>query len=357
MSICIVGATVYTAMKELSSTPAEMMRPKAPKAGKRVILEKIPFIWNKLNFTKKVTLRNMFRYKKRFLMTVVGICGCTALILTGFGLKDSISKIMDYQYIDIYNYDMLIGLKDTLTLEEKKSLISDLEDKDEISKCVEIYMTSESVKKDNLKEDTQIIVTGNPQELDSVINLKDLKNSRKLELNDNEVIITDKLSQLVNAKVGDEIILVDSDNEEFKVKVGGITEHYISHYIYMTEKLYNETLKKDAKTNVLLTKYDHNLEENEEKELSKEILDKEALKKIDEAKKDINFKQSTNDDIMKDIDKSFYTKSMDLSDKDFFSDDEEEDMQTGVPTFVKVLIVLIILALIGVCVYFVYKSL
>lgn len=92
-------------------------------------------------------------------------------------------------------------------------------------------------------------------------------------------------------------------------------------------------------------------------ELSKEILDKEALKKIDEAKKDINFKQSTNDDIMKDIDKSFYTKSMDLSDKDFFSDDEEEDMQTGVPTFVKVLIVLIILALIGVCVYFVYKSL
>ncbi len=280
MSICIVGATVYTAMKELSSTPAEMMRPKAPKAGKRVILEKIPFIWNKLNFTKKVTLRNMFRYKKRFLMTVVGICGCTALILTGFGLKDSISKIMDYQYIDIYNYDMLIGLKDTLTLEEKKSLISDLEDKDEISKCVEIYMTSESVKKDNLKEDTQIIVTGNPQELDSVINLKDLKNSRKLELNDNEVIITDKLSQLVNAKVGDEIILVDSDNEEFKVKVGGITEHYISHYIYMTEKLYNETLKKDAKTNVLLTKYDHNLEENEEKELSKEILDNSKVGSI-----------------------------------------------------------------------------
>ncbi len=280
MSLCIVGATVYTAMKELISTPAEMMRPKAPKAGKRVLLEKIPFIWNKLNFTKKVTLRNMFRYKKRFLMTVVGICGCTALILTGFGLKDSISKIMDYQYIDIYNYDMLIGLKDTLTQDEKTSLITDLENKSEIDKCVEIYMTSDSVKKDNLKEDTQIVVTNNPDELDSVIKLKDLKTGERLKLNDNEVIITDKLAQLINTNVGDEIILLDSDNNEYKVKVGGITEHYISHYVYMTEKMYNQILKKDIKANVLLTQYSYDILEDQEKELSRQILDNSKVGSI-----------------------------------------------------------------------------
>ena len=140
MSVCIVGATIYTANKELVSTPAEMMRPKAPKAGKRVLIEKIPFIWNRFNFTQKVTARNMFRYKKRFLMTVIGICGCTALIVAGFGLKDSISKIMDYQYIDIYNYDMLIGLKNTLTREEISALKNSLENEDTIESLSLIHI-------------------------------------------------------------------------------------------------------------------------------------------------------------------------------------------------------------------------
>ncbi len=272
MSICMVGSTIYTAIKELNSTPAEMMRPKAPKIGKRVLLERIPFIWNRLNFIQKVTLRNMFRYKKRFLMTVIGICGCTALILTGFGLKDPISKIMDFQYVDVFDYDALIGLKDTLTDEEKSSLISDLENKEEISKCVQIYMSSESIKKNDIKKDTQIVVTSNPEELEKVIRLKDLKTGEKLDLNDNEIIITDKLAQLINAKIGDEVTLIDSDNNEFKAKVGGITEHYISHYIYMTENLYEKTFGKDIDSNVLLTQYANEISEQEEDILSKEIL-------------------------------------------------------------------------------------
>ena len=280
MTVCIVGSTIYTAIKELNSTPAEMMRPKAPKAGKRVLLEKIPFIWNKLNFTKKVTLRNMFRYKKRFLMTVVGICGCTALILTGFGLKDPISKIMDFQYIDIYDYDALIGLKDTLTEEEKTSLISDLENKEEISKCVQIYMSSESIRKNDVKKDTQIVVTSNPEELENVIRLKDLKTGEKLKLNDDEIIITDKLSQLINAGIGDEITLIDSDNNEYKAKIGGITEHYISHYIYMTENLYEKTFGKEMNSNVLLTQYAHEISEEKEDLLSKEILENSKVASV-----------------------------------------------------------------------------
>ena len=280
MSLCIVGATIVTAIKELSSTPSELMRPKAPKIGKRVLLEKIPFIWKRLNFTQKVTIRNMFRYKKRFLMTVVGICGCTALILTGFGLKDSISKIMDYQYIDIYNYDMLISLKDTLTSNEKQDLINDLESKDEIEKCVPIYITSETLKNGDLSEDAQIMVTLNPNEFDYVVKLKDLKTGEKLELNDDEIIITDKLAQLINAKKGDEIYLVDSENNEYKVKVGAVTEHYISHYVYMTNNLYNKIFGENANENVLFAQYSQSLDEQKENELSKTILENSKVSAV-----------------------------------------------------------------------------
>ncbi len=272
MSVCIVGATIYTANKELKSTPAEMMRPKAPKAGKRVLIEKIPFIWNRFNFTQKVTARNMFRYKKRFLMTVIGICGCTALIVAGFGLKDSISKIMDYQYIDIYNYDMLIGLKNTLTKEEISTLKNSLENEQVIESCTEIYLTSDDIKHGDLEEEAQILVVDNQEDLDKVIRLKDIKTAEKLSLNDNQVIITDKLSQLINVKVGDEIILSNSNENEYKVKVGGITEHYISHYVYMTKAMYENLFNEEASTNVLLTKYIDKIDENKEYELSEKIL-------------------------------------------------------------------------------------
>lgn len=272
MSLCIVGATAYTALKELSSTPAEMMRPKAPKAGKRVLLEKIPFLWNRFSFTQKVTLRNMFRYKKRFLMTVIGIMGCTALIVAGFGLKDSISKIMDYQYVDIFNYDMMISLKNTLTEEEISSLVTEVEGKDEIEKCVKVYMTAETVKKNELDEDVQIIVTNNPESLEEVIKLKDLDKGEKINLTDNGVVITDKLAQLIDAKIGDEIILLDADDNEHYVKVENITEHYISHYVYMTENLYNKLFDEDILTNTLLTKYSGELSEDVESNLSEELL-------------------------------------------------------------------------------------
>lgn len=272
ITVCIVGATIYTANKELQSTPAEMMRPKSPKPGKRVLLEKIPFIWSKLSFTQKVTVRNMFRYKKKFLMTVVGICGCTALIVAGFGLKDSISGIMDFQYIDIYDYDMMIGLKSTLTNDEKESLIKELESNDKIEKCIVSYMFAENVKFNDYKQESQIMVIKDTQTIDEIIKLKDLKTGEKLELNDNEVIITDKLSQLLNVKVGDEIRIENQDEEEVSVKISGITEHYISHYVYMTDNLYKKLYGEDAKTNVLFTKYIQNLDEESENSLSKELL-------------------------------------------------------------------------------------
>ncbi len=272
MVLCIVGATIFTASKELVSTPAEMMRPKSPKAGKRVLLEKIPFIWNKLSFTQKVTLRNMFRYKKRFLMTVVGIMGCTALILAGFGLKDSISGIMDFQYIDIYNYDMLIGLKDTLTQDEITSLVIDLENNEKIDKITKAHMLSYNICNNDLQEEAQIFIVENSNDLDKVINLKDLKSGEKLNLNDDEIIITDKLASLIEAKVGDTIQMQDSEGNIFEAKVGGITEHYINHYIYMTNALYTKIFNEELSPNILLATYTQKLVENEENNLSETLL-------------------------------------------------------------------------------------
>lgn len=280
MTLCIVGSTIYTANKELDATPAEMMRPKAPKAGKRVLIEKIPFLWNRFNFTQKVTLRNMFRYKKRFLMTVVGICGCTSLILAGFGLKDSISKIMDYQYIDIYDYDMLIALKNTLTDDEINSTITNLKEKEELEKVVPVYMSSETAKNNELEEETQIFVIDSSETLKDIVKLKDLKTGEELKLNDDEIIITDKLSQLLDVKKGDEITMRDSDDNEYKVKIGAITEHYISHYIYMTDNLYKKIHNEDVSKNVLLAKYKDKIDENSEYNLSEEILNDSKIASI-----------------------------------------------------------------------------
>ncbi len=277
--ICIVGATIYTSNKELKNTPAEMMRPKAPKPGKRVLLEKIPFIWKRLSFTQKVTVRNMFRYKKKFLMTVIGICGCTALIVAGFGLKDSISGIMDFQYVDIYDYDMMIGLKSTLTETEINNLIQELENKKEIEKCVKTYMLATDVKNNDYKEEAQIMVIEDSKTLEEIVNLKDVKINEKLELNDEDIIITDKLSQLLNVKEGDEIVILN-DDKEIKVKISGITEHYISHYVYMTDSLYQKMYNKNSESNVLFAKYAEKLAETEEDKLSEDILSNSKIASI-----------------------------------------------------------------------------
>lgn len=145
--ICIVGATLYTILKEVKESPATLLRPKAPKYGKRVLLERISFIWKRLKFSQKVTIRNIFRYKKRFLMTIIGIMGCTALILAGFGLKDSISSILPNQYEDIFDYDLLVSLKTSLTTDQKDSYIEELKQKDDIEEIVETYMESGTARK------------------------------------------------------------------------------------------------------------------------------------------------------------------------------------------------------------------
>lgn len=255
ISICIIGATIYAVQKELFSTPAQLMRPKAPKAGKRVLLEKIPFIWKHLNFTQKVTFRNMFRYKKRFIMTIVGISGCTALILVGFGIKDSISQIMHFQYGEVYQYNALVSLKSNLKLDEIESIKKELVDMDEISSVTETYIGSATVIKGDKEKDVQIVVPNDSKELTTAITLKDRKTREKLKLDDNSIFITDKVAELLGIKVGDKIELEDSKHNKVNVVVGKIVEQYLEHYIYMSKELYENTFSKEYKANVLYVNY------------------------------------------------------------------------------------------------------
>ena len=269
--ICIVGATIYSILREVKEEPAILLRPKAPKLGKRVLLERITPIWKRLNFSQKVTIRNIFRYKKRFLMTIIGICGCTALILAGFGIKDSISAILPAQYENIFNYDMQIGFKTSLDDTQKQNFITNLQNNDKISEVAEGYMLAGTASKDDKQEDIQLIVPKDNSELEKVINLRDVETEEKLNLGNEGIVITDKLAELIGAKVGDTIKITDSNDVEKEVKVVNIAENYISHYVYMSREFYEQLYQETYNTNVVLVK-ENNLNEEQEEELSRELV-------------------------------------------------------------------------------------
>ena len=277
--ICIVGATIYSLIKELKETPAILMRPKAPKIGKRVLLERITFIWKRLSFSRKVTIRNIFRYKKRFLMTVIGIFGCTSLILAGFGLKDSISAIMPNQYEKVFDYDMQISLKNGLDESQLQEIVNKLDQKEEITKIVKTYMTTSTAVNGELEEDVQIIVPQDEEALKGIINIKDAKTKEDVDLNDNEICLTDKAAELLKVKVGDTIKLKESNGDEKEVKISNIVENYIYHYVYMSKELYQTLYGKDYETNVLLTQ-NTDLSEEQEENLATEIMQENEVSSI-----------------------------------------------------------------------------
>ena len=277
--VCIVGATLYTILKEVKETPATLLRPKAPKYGKRVLLERVTFIWKRLKFSHKVTVRNIFRYKKRFLMTIIGIMGCTSLILAGFGIKDSISAILPNQYEDIFNYDMLVSLKTSLTAEQRNNYIEEVKQKEDIQEVVETYMESGTAEKDNNSETVQIVIPNDNQEIDKMIKLRDVKTEEPFTLSEDGIIITDKLAELVDAKVGDTITVTTSDDVEKEMKVVGITENYVSHYVYMSKELYQQVFGEEYSTNVLLIQ-DNNLSEEQQETVMQEMVAKNEVSTV-----------------------------------------------------------------------------
>ncbi len=263
-----VLATVLAFIKDVKETPAALMKSKSPKKGKRIFLEKINKVWNKLNYLNKITMRNIFRYKKRLIMTVVGICGCTALLLTAFGLKDSVGGIVDKQFKKINNYDMIIGINNNLEKDELINLEAKIKNNDKINEVMSISKTNIEVRNKNNKENAYLIIPENDENINNFITLQN--NNEKLSLTENGIIISEKLSKLLNVKKNDTVTLFTSENKEIKLKITGITENYIEHYVYMSSNTYKTIMKKEINFNNIIT-LNKNISDKNKKELSDKI--------------------------------------------------------------------------------------
>lgn len=269
--VAAIALTVFfSCSKALKEPPASLMRPKAPKAGKRVLIEKIPFIWNRLNFFAKVSGRNIFRYKRRMFMTVVGIAGCTALSLTGLGLKNSISDIIDIQYRDIYRYSGYIAYDneaDATGDTVRDSLIAYNADTDLTRALIKQYDLNfgENVTR------AYVTVVENPEVFEDFVSLRERKSKQPLSLSDG-ILITEKAAKLLGATVGDEVEISVSESEKKSVRIAGITEQYASHYLYLTSADYEEIFGTSPEYNMVY--FDNGLvgEGEEQNKFSEQML-------------------------------------------------------------------------------------
>lgn len=247
--LCTVGATLWAMLATARETPAALMRPKAPKAGKRILLERIPFLWRHFRFSVKVSCRNLFRYKKRFFMTVIGIAGCTALMIAGLGLRTSIFSIIDIQYGEIYRYQLQVSLDDQEGFDPAQTIEKIAADEDTAS-MAKIYARAMTASAEGGSQDGYIMVTDDPDALTGQITLRDLETEAPISLTDGGVVISEKLAELLDLKVGDTITL--ECGSKAQATVSGITEHYVRHYVYMTADTYKELFGEDFTPNELL---------------------------------------------------------------------------------------------------------
>lgn len=245
---CVGLATFLACYKELLAKPAELMRPETPKTGRRVVLERLPFLWNHLNFTWKATVRNLMRYKKRFFMTIFGIGGCMALLLVGFGLKDSIFVIYTRQFDDIMVYDAEVSLENHAAGQEIKELEKGISSNPDITSSMAMRSSSVDISCNGKTKNVTMIVPKNPKQLKDYIVLRKRVGHQQYTLDDNGIILTEQIAKKLGAVPGD-TITVKEGSRKVRVKVSEITENYMTHYLYMTPSLYRHSFGKQVKYN------------------------------------------------------------------------------------------------------------
>ena len=271
MTAAIALTVFFSCRKALRETPASLMRPKAPKAGKRVFLEKITFLWNKMNFFAKVSGRNLFRYKRRMFMTVIGIAGCTALSLTGFGLKDSISDIVDLQYLDINNYSGFIAYDGDAKPSEVENIYAALEEYNPETQYTRAYIKQYETKFGDESVQCYITCAEEAAKFGDFIVFRERVSRKPLSLTDG-AIISEKAATLLGAKTGDEISIQIRDGEYRSVKISGITEHYTSHYLYLSEDVYREIFGAVPVYNIVYFKNGISIEGSDSEQFSEFML-------------------------------------------------------------------------------------
>ena len=234
---CNLAATLSCCMKAFGSMPAALMRPEAPKQGKRVFLEYIPFLWRRMNFTRKAAVRNLFRYKKRFFMTLFGIGSCMALLVVGWGLRDSIMRIADIQYDSIQLYDGMLAFDTGAEPEEKEKLLQEIKQQEEIENAVQVYMKTVDVSSEEGIISGYLCVTDDGASFEQLIRMYG-EDGTEYHLGDTGIILTNQMAKNLGVSSGDTIKLKNGDSSGVTVRVDGVAENYIMHYIYMTESCY-----------------------------------------------------------------------------------------------------------------------
>ncbi|MBN9645477.1 FtsX-like permease family protein [Terrisporobacter glycolicus] len=254
--LCTVGASVIVLKEELKDNPSNLMRTKAPKLGKKILLERIKPIWRRLNFNQKVTFRNLFRYKRRMFMTVFGISGCMAMLVAGISLEKSNSSLSDLQFGKLIKYDAMVVFDDNSTKKEDKEYDKCLSNLENYEDDLNLYQESVTFIKVNMsKQSAMMYVPENTDKLNGFILLNDRSSGTEYKLSNNGAIINEKLAKLLNVSIGDYIKLTDSNNNDRKIKVENIIENYTGHYIYLSPSYYKNIFKKDVSYNAQLLKF------------------------------------------------------------------------------------------------------
>lgn len=262
-----LGAALLVLFRELHEKPADLLQPKAPKPGKRIFLERLTPIWSRMSFNSKVSYRNLFRYKSRMIMAVIGIAGCAALMVAGVGLKDSLSSVGDKQFGPIIDYDAIVTLKDQPD-EAKVNMIFS-QNKKLTSELAMMNQTVELKQKGQANQKLTMMVPKDRQKFKEYLHLKN--QGEKFNLPNDGAVITQKMAELFNLEKGDSLTVHDEDQQTFKVKIANIADNYLGNFLYLSKDYYQQARGKDFKMNSYLLK-SKKMTKSEEKELSQKLL-------------------------------------------------------------------------------------
>lgn len=271
-SCCTGGATLAACYKELLAQPANLMRPAAPQIGKRTWIEKIPFLWKHLNFSWKSSLRNLFRYKKRFFMTIFGIGGCMGLLMVGYGLRDSISSISAKQYGELQLFDCSVFISDDMETEEREAFHDYLKENKDVTNYMDVCMKSVKTQHNDNEIDCYMYIIGDLEESKEFFVYRDRKSKEIYELTEEGIIISEKTASMLNVEAGDSILLMEEGISEHKVKILAVCENYLEHYVYITEELYIELYGEEPFENSVIIRVDESLTRTDLEKIGEQIL-------------------------------------------------------------------------------------
>lgn len=275
--LCTVGAAVFVLKAELKENPSTLMRVKAPKMGKKILLERITPLWKRLNFNYKVTFRNLFRYKQRMLMTILGIAGCMALLVTGFSLNKSNEMTVEKQFDKLLRYDAMVIFNDNVDKETDDAYTKMLSELEEYESSLDIQQEAITFSKEGMNKQSAMMYV--PKEIDalsSFVLLNNRETGDAYELSDTGIVISEQLAKLLDASVGDMVALKDADENLYEVKVEHIAENYFEHYIYMSPTYYEKIFKKDINFNAQLL----NLKTYEKEEIQKALMNADKVMNV-----------------------------------------------------------------------------